>query len=147
MFSSLITKRQKNSVHVHSRPTYATVGKTPLCKIWKSVDAENLFYIHLNNVVLNFTEFKKKYLKIHEFCWIFHVHAGTEFSVSGSAKCNSKIKIPSQYFYIQITFDNVTLVYTHVYDKAGVLVCFHFSASSEYFSALRFLPVPYSNVL
>jgi len=60
MFSSLITKHisncQKNSVHSLHDVT-ATVGKTPLCKILKSADAKKLFYVHLNNVILNSTEF------------------------------------------------------------------------------------------
>ena len=56
MFSSLITKRSsnppKNSVHVIGlQDVTATVDKTPLCKIWKSADP--------NNVVLNFTEYFK----------------------------------------------------------------------------------------
>jgi len=48
-----------------------------LCKIWKSGDAKKLFYVHINNVALNFTEFywilKYKNLKIHEFYWILNV--------------------------------------------------------------------------
>jgi len=62
MFSSLITKhinnRQKNAVHVIGQhDAIAAMDKTPLCKIWKSADAKKLFYVHPNNVVLNFTEF------------------------------------------------------------------------------------------
>ena len=55
-FISVIAK--KNSVHVIGRHNVtATVGKTPLCKIWKPTDAKKLFYVHLNSVVLGFSEF------------------------------------------------------------------------------------------
>ena len=61
MFSSLITKRinnlQKNSVHVIGlHDVTATVDKTPLCKIWKSLPTQKVT-LHLNSVVLNLTEF------------------------------------------------------------------------------------------
>jgi len=82
VFSSLITKRisnrQKNSVHVIGlHDVTATVGKTPLCKIWKSADAKKVILctVHPNNVVLNSTEFLK-YPKIHEFYWVSNVQVG-----------------------------------------------------------------------
>jgi len=57
MFSSLIKKHLKNSVHlIGLHDVTATVDKTPLCKI-RSADAQKIFYVYPNNVVLNFTKF------------------------------------------------------------------------------------------
>jgi len=54
----------KNSVHVIGlHDVTATVDKTPRCKIWKSAEAEKLFNLHPNNVVLNF----KNMLKVMNF--------------------------------------------------------------------------------
>ena len=68
-----VTPQKKLSSRNSLHDVTATLGKTLLCKIWKSADLKNLFYVHPYNVVLNFTEFKKKYLKIHEFYWILNV--------------------------------------------------------------------------
>ena len=61
MFSSLIKNISiiaKNSVHlIGLHDVTATVDKTPLCKIRKSADAQKIFYVYRNSVVLNFTKF------------------------------------------------------------------------------------------
>jgi len=57
----------------------------PLCKIWKSAHTKKLFYIHPNNVVLNFAEFWK-YLKNHEFYWILNVQVRNYQSGGGGIR-------------------------------------------------------------
>jgi len=47
--------------------------------MWKSADAKKLFYGHLNNVVLNLTEFWK-YVKIRDI-WLNFKHPVAEFSI------------------------------------------------------------------
>ena len=44
-----------------------------LCKIWKSVGAKSLLYVHLNNVVYWIFLNINNILKIHEFYWILDV--------------------------------------------------------------------------
>ena len=74
------------SVHVIGlHDVTATVGKTPLCKIWKSADPKKLLYIHLNNAVLYFTEFKKNILKFIRILLNFK-RPCTEFSICGQSE-------------------------------------------------------------
>jgi len=63
---------QKNWVHIIGLHNItAAVGKTPLCKIWKSADAEKVSIYTLTMWYWIFSEFKK--IKIYEFYWMLNV--------------------------------------------------------------------------
>jgi len=71
---------KKNWVHIIGLHNItAAVGKTPLCKIWKSADAEKVSIYTLTMWYWIFSEFKK--IKIYQFYWMLNVQVLNSQSV------------------------------------------------------------------